>query len=318
MVCRLILEGTPLILKACGYGSDQKKPSKDDNTDAESAPEDRELLLVAEEEVGDAAGDDAAEEDGESTLPSQSAAAARHGQMSSLAMPLYLPPSFAANWRARAAAASNGAGTCGGGMDGRRSRATPAKKGCAQASAAPCRAPRRVAGDEYPAAAAAGASSSSRQIYLTFPAESSFSEEDVTTHFRAYGPVQDVRIPYQQKRMFGFVTFVYPATVRAILAEGNPHYICGARVLVKPYREKGKHSLAASAADSSKSRAALERGEERSGSLRHGVRSGAGYDIRGSSAAVRLMAERRYYEDSDLEVMLEMERRRMAGLQLVD
>eukprot|EP00850_Spirogloea_muscicola_P026937 SM012605S26361 [mRNA] locus=s12605:246:368:- [translate_table: standard] len=26
-------------------------------------------------------------------------------------------------------------------------------------------------------------------------------------------------------------------------------------------------------------------------------------------------AERRYYEDSDLEMMLEMERRRMAGLQ---
>lgn len=59
--------------------------------------------------------------------------------------------------------------------------------------------------------------------------------------FRAYGPVQDVRIPYQQKRMFGFVTFVYSETVKAILSEGNPHYICGARVLVKPYREKGKH-----------------------------------------------------------------------------
>mgnify|MGYP000465157631 FL=1 len=58
---------------------------------------------------------------------------------------------------------------------------------------------------------------------------------------RAYGPVQDVRIPYQQKRMFGFVTFIYPETVKMILANGNPHYICGARVLVKPYKEKGKH-----------------------------------------------------------------------------
>ena len=57
---------------------------------------------------------------------------------------------------------------------------------------------------------------------------------------RAYGPVQDVRIPHQQKRMFGFVTFIYPDTVRTILTEGNPHYICGARVLVKPYKEKGK------------------------------------------------------------------------------
>ncbi|KAI5084579.1 hypothetical protein GOP47_0000748 [Adiantum capillus-veneris] len=81
---------------------------------------------------------------------------------------------------------------------------------------------------------------SSRQIYLTFPSESTFTEEDVTIHFRAYGPVQDVRIPYQQKRMFGFVTFVYSDTVRTILTEGNPHYICGARVLVKPYKEKGK------------------------------------------------------------------------------
>lgn len=87
-----------------------------------------------------------------------------------------------------------------------------------------------------------GVNPGSRQIYLTFPAESTFTEEDVSAHFRAYGPVQDVRIPYQQKRMFGFVTFVYPETVKAILAKGNPHYICGARVLVKPYREKGKHS----------------------------------------------------------------------------
>lgn len=88
---------------------------------------------------------------------------------------------------------------------------------------------------------AAGLIAGSRQIYLTFPAESTFTEEDVSNYFRTYGPVQDVRIPYQQKRMFGFVTFVYPETVKTILAKGNPHYVCGARVLVKPYREKGKH-----------------------------------------------------------------------------
>lgn len=82
----------------------------------------------------------------------------------------------------------------------------------------------------------------SRQIYLTFPAESTFSEEDVSAYFRGYGPVQDVRIPFQQKRMFGFVTFIYPETVKAILAKGNPHHICGARVLVKPYKEKSKHN----------------------------------------------------------------------------
>jgi hypothetical protein len=55
-----------------------------------------------------------------------------------------------------------------------------------------------------------------------------------------FGPVQDVRIPYQQKRMFGFVTFVYAETVKVILSKGNPHFVCDARVLVKPYKEKGK------------------------------------------------------------------------------
>ncbi|KAG0496089.1 hypothetical protein HPP92_000780 [Vanilla planifolia] len=80
----------------------------------------------------------------------------------------------------------------------------------------------------------------SRQIYLTFPADSTFREEDVSNYFNIYGPVQDVRIPYQQKRMFGFVTFVYPETVKLILAKGNPHFVCDARVLVKPYKEKGK------------------------------------------------------------------------------
>lgn len=40
--------------------------------------------------------------------------------------------------------------------------------------------------------------------------------------------------------MFGFVTFVYPETVKSILAKGNPHFVCDSRVLVKPYKEKGK------------------------------------------------------------------------------
>jgi hypothetical protein len=40
--------------------------------------------------------------------------------------------------------------------------------------------------------------------------------------------------------MFGFVTFVYPETVKIILAKGNPHFVCDSRVLVKPYKEKGK------------------------------------------------------------------------------
>ncbi|KAK1699166.1 hypothetical protein QYE76_015863 [Lolium multiflorum] len=79
-----------------------------------------------------------------------------------------------------------------------------------------------------------------RQIYLTFPADSSFTEEDVSSYFSMYGPVQDVRIPHQPKRMFGFVSFLYPETVRLVLAKGNPHFVCDARVLVKPYKEKGK------------------------------------------------------------------------------
>ncbi|GMN26208.1 hypothetical protein TIFTF001_001223, partial [Ficus carica] len=85
-----------------------------------------------------------------------------------------------------------------------------------------------------------GVNPSARQIYLTFPADSTFREEDVSNYFSMYGPVQDVRIPYQQKRMFGFVTFLYPETVKLILAKGNPHFVCDSRVLVKPYKEKGK------------------------------------------------------------------------------
>ncbi|WCJ37395.1 Zinc finger CCCH domain-containing protein 18 [Euphorbia peplus] len=80
----------------------------------------------------------------------------------------------------------------------------------------------------------------SRQIYLTFPAESTFTEQDVSNYFSKFGPVQDVRIPSQHKRMFGFVTFVFVETVKQILAKGNPHFVCGARVLVKPYREKSR------------------------------------------------------------------------------
>ncbi|GMP53713.1 hypothetical protein CsSME_00019100 [Camellia sinensis var. sinensis] len=83
-----------------------------------------------------------------------------------------------------------------------------------------------------------GIVSGSRQIYLTFPAESTFTEQDVADYFNKFGPVQDVRIPCQQKRMFGFVTFVFAETVKQILMKGNPHFVCGARVLVKPYREK--------------------------------------------------------------------------------
>uniref|UniRef100_A0A1D1YTI7 Zinc finger CCCH domain-containing protein 18 n=1 Tax=Anthurium amnicola TaxID=1678845 RepID=A0A1D1YTI7_9ARAE len=80
----------------------------------------------------------------------------------------------------------------------------------------------------------------SQQIYLTFPAESTFTEEDVSNYFKQFGPVRDVRIPCQQKRMFGFVTFEKQETAQFILSQGNPHFVCGARVLVKPYKEKSR------------------------------------------------------------------------------
>ncbi|GMI96433.1 hypothetical protein like AT3G51950 [Hibiscus trionum] len=80
----------------------------------------------------------------------------------------------------------------------------------------------------------------SRQIYLRFPADSSFKEEDVSNYFSIYGPVQVVRIPYQQNRIFGFITFVYLETMKLILVKGNSHFVCDSRVLVKSYKEKGK------------------------------------------------------------------------------
>ncbi|RDX79400.1 Zinc finger CCCH domain-containing protein 18, partial [Mucuna pruriens] len=82
--------------------------------------------------------------------------------------------------------------------------------------------------------------SAARQIYLTFPAESTFTEDDVSNYFNTFGPVADVRIPNQQRRMFGFVTFVHSETVKTLLDKGNPHCVRGSRVLVKPYREKAK------------------------------------------------------------------------------
>ncbi|CAM0873618.1 unnamed protein product [Alopecurus aequalis] len=81
---------------------------------------------------------------------------------------------------------------------------------------------------------------SSHQIYLTFPSDSNFTEDDVSNYFGQYGPVRDVRIPCQDRRMFGFVSFQNPETVTALLMQRNPHFICGSRVLAKAYREKTK------------------------------------------------------------------------------
>ncbi|KAL2898343.1 Zinc finger CCCH domain-containing protein 46 [Bienertia sinuspersici] len=134
----------------------------------------------------------------------------------------------------------------------------------------------------------ADSSPASRQIYLTFPADSTFREEDVSSYFGIYGPVQDVRIPYQQKRMFGFVTFVYAETVKIILAKGNPHFVCDARVLVKPYKEKGK------------------------------VQINSGARMMYDTQTQYMLWKRKLEEQADLQQALELQSRRLMGLQLLD
>ncbi|XVE90801.1 hypothetical protein DITRI_Ditri20bG0105700 [Diplodiscus trichospermus] len=155
----------------------------------------------------------------------------------------------------------------------------------------------------------------SRQIYLTFPADSTFREEDVSNYFSIYGPVQDVRIPYQQKRMFGFVTFVYPETVKIILAKGNPHFVCDARVLVKPYKEKGKIP------DKKQQQQQVERDFSPCGSAT-GLDSRDPFDLHLGARAFynnQDMLWRRKLEDhADLQQALELQNRRLMGLQLLD
>ncbi|CAA2935721.1 zinc finger CCCH domain-containing 53-like isoform X1 [Olea europaea subsp. europaea] len=154
----------------------------------------------------------------------------------------------------------------------------------------------------------------SRQIYLTFPADSTFKEEDVSNYFSIYGPVQDVRIPYQQKRMFGFVTFVYPETVKLILAKGNPHYVCDARVLVKPYKEKGKIP------DKHRKQPQMERGEYTGYSSPTGLESKDSYDLQLGAGMFYnnpdMLWRRKLEEQADLQQAIELQNRRLMGLQL--
>ncbi|XP_064977943.1 zinc finger CCCH domain-containing protein 53-like isoform X1 [Musa acuminata AAA Group] len=168
----------------------------------------------------------------------------------------------------------------------------------------------------------------SRQIYLTFPADSTFTEEDVSNYFSIYGPVQDVRIPYQQKRMFGFVTFVYPETVKLILAKGNPHFVCDARVLVKPYKEKGK------VPDKCRKQQQTERGNFSGCSTPTGLESRDAYDLQqlvggartlynnNSSSGQELLLLRRKLEEQqqvlELQQAIELHARRFMNLQLLD
>ncbi|CAN6325339.1 unnamed protein product [Urochloa humidicola] len=160
----------------------------------------------------------------------------------------------------------------------------------------------------------------SRQIYLTFPADSTFREEDVSNYFSIYGPVHDVRIPYQQKRMFGFVTFVYPETVKLILAKGNPHFICDARVLVKPYKEKGK------VPDKYRKQ---QQGDFSGCTTPTGLDSRDPFDLhqlgsrmlQHSNSANELLLRRKLEEQqqaAELQQAIELQNRRLIGLQLLD
>ncbi|KAK2986109.1 hypothetical protein RJ640_024608 [Escallonia rubra] len=158
------------------------------------------------------------------------------------------------------------------------------------------------------------ANSSSRQIYLTFPADSTFKEEDVSNYFSMYGPVQDVRIPYQQKRMFGFVTFVYPETVKQILAKGNPHFVCDSRVLVKPYKEKGKVP--------DKKQQQMERGDFPASLSPSGLDTRESFDIPIGARMFynnqEMMLRRKLEEQAELQQAMELQGRRLMNFQLSD
>ncbi|KAL0287651.1 UNVERIFIED_CONTAM: Zinc finger CCCH domain-containing protein 22 [Sesamum angustifolium] len=157
------------------------------------------------------------------------------------------------------------------------------------------------------------------EIYLTFPADSTFKEEDVSNYFSMFGPVQDVRIPYQQKRMFGFVTFVYAETVKLILAKGNPHFVCDSRVLVKPYKEKGKIPDK----KQQQQQQHLERGEFSACLSPSGIDSrdhniDLPFGSRMLFSTQEMMLRRKLEQEAELQHAIELQGRRMINLQLMD
>ncbi|XP_055833821.1 zinc finger CCCH domain-containing protein 46-like isoform X3 [Solanum dulcamara] len=174
--------------------------------------------------------------------------------------------------------------------------------------------------NDFSAMALGGISnSSSRQIYLTFPADSTFKEEDVSNYFSMYGPVQDVRIPYQQKRMFGFVTFVYSETVKMILAKGNPHFVCDSRVLVKPYKEKGK---VADKKQLQQQQHPIDRGELSTCLSPSALESREPYDLPFGTRMLynshEMMLRRKIEQEAELQQAIELQGRRLMNLQLLD
>ncbi|KAG8653048.1 hypothetical protein MANES_06G161900v8 [Manihot esculenta] len=133
-----------------------------------------------------------------------------------------------------------------------------------------------------------------------------------------FGPVQDVRIPYQQKRMFGFVTFVHPETVKFILSGGNPHFICDSRVLVKPYKEKGK---LANKRQQHIQQQLLDKGDFSPGSSPSGLDPRGLYDFplaRMLYNTQEMMLRRKLEQQVELQQKMELQGRRLINLQLPD
>ncbi|ONK62783.1 uncharacterized protein A4U43_C07F8090 [Asparagus officinalis] len=123
--------------------------------------------------------------------------------------------------------------------------------------------------------------------------------------------------------MFGFVTFVYPETVKLILAKGNPHFVCDARVLVKPYKEKGK------VPDKYRKQLQPERFDFSGCNSPTGLDSRDPFDLQQLANARMLyngnnqeMLLRRKLEEqqaaAELQQAIEMQGRRFMGLQLLD
>ncbi|CAH2049211.1 unnamed protein product, partial [Thlaspi arvense] len=145
----------------------------------------------------------------------------------------------------------------------------------------------------------ASANSSSKQIYLTFPADSTFKEEDqVWTSARCADP-----IPAKANVWVCYLRL--PETVKIILAKGNPHFVCDSRVLVKPYKEKEK-----SQTKSSSSISWREESFQRFFLYCAGARMFLNHQ--------EMMLRRKLEQEAELQQAIEIQGRRLMNLQLMD
>ncbi|KHN11720.1 Zinc finger CCCH domain-containing protein 53 [Glycine soja] len=161
----------------------------------------------------------------------------------------------------------------------------------------------------------------SRQIYLTFPADSTFREEDVSNYF---SPRREDPIPAEAN--VWFVTFVYPETVKLILSKGNPHFVCDARVLVKPYKEKGKvpdkYRHPPPLSTLMKQQQQVDRGDFSPCGTPTGLDARDQFDLQLGGRMLYntqdMLWRRKLEEQADLQQALELQSRRLMGLQLLD